>query len=45
MEILNTNDELTKRILIALYYVNRHCTARNVVVNGQTGDVTFGKST
>ena len=41
METIETDDEGTKRFLLGLHYVNRHCFGRKVTVNGVSGDITF----
>ncbi len=43
MKKMNTDDEGTKRFLLALNYINRHCSGREVMLNGQSGDIIFGK--
>jgi hypothetical protein len=44
MKRMNTNDEGTKRFLIALHYINHHCGSREVRINGKSGDITFARN-
>ena len=41
MKKMKTDDEGTKRFLLALHYINHNCTTRNVTLNGKSGDVIF----
>jgi hypothetical protein len=42
MKSLNTNDESTKRFLLALHYVNQHCQNRQVTLK-ESGDIIFDR--
>ena len=44
MKKMNTEDEGTKRFLLALHYINCHCSGREVILNGRSGDITFPKN-
>ncbi|KAJ3256488.1 hypothetical protein HK103_005486 [Boothiomyces macroporosus] len=43
MKILRSEDEITKRFVLGLYYVNKNCRDRQVSVNAETGEFVFLK--
>jgi hypothetical protein len=43
MKKLQTEDEATKRLLLVVHYMNQQPTPREMIVNSNSGLVTFGK--
>jgi hypothetical protein len=43
MKKLKTEDEVTKRILLVVHYMNEQPNPREIIVDGNTGTIKFGR--